>query len=267
MSVLHKNKVVKLENATHIVAKSSEFKIENGFDNYYPNQLENESEIHYKLFINFLEERNFNKLSEMVKINFNKSVSRRQLFNIANKNNWRERAMKFDKEINFSLMQGAANRVKKMKMEQMELLICVMEKVNNSMRTFNNQILTDLDVFHQVIDFEDDAKLKRMQSTMKIFKDYVYVSSKLQNMIKESGMEDFDILDYLKEFEEEDNGEEEVGDLDLDLFEDEGFEDEGFEEEIDGEEVEEEINGEEVEEEENPPRENEFSRTRPKAGF
>jgi len=115
-----------------------------------------------------------------------------------------------------------------------------------------------------------------MQSTMKIFKDYVYVSSKLQNMIKESGMEDFDILDYLKEFEEEDNGEEEVGDLDLDLFEDEGFEDEGFEEEIDGEEVEEEIdgeeveeeiNGEEVEEEENPPRENEFSRTRPKAGF
>ena len=131
-------------------------------------------------------------------------------------------------------------------MEQMELLICVMEKVNNSMRTFNNQILTDLDVFHQVIDFEDDAKLKRMQSTMKIFKDYVYVSSKLQNMIKESGMEDFDILDYLKEFEEEGNGEEEVDDLDLDLFDEEGFE--------------EEIDGEEVEEEETPPRENGFSR-------
>jgi len=260
--VLHKNKVVKLENATHIVAMSSEFKIENEFDNYYPNQLENESEIHYKLFINFLEERNFNKLSEMVKINFNKSISRRQLFNIANKNNWRERAMKFDKEINFSLMQGAANRVKKMKMEQMELLICVMEKVNNSMRTFNNQILTDLDVFHQVIDFEDDAKLKRMQSTMKIFKDYVYVSSKLQNMIKESGMEDFDILDYLKEFEEEDNGEEEVEDLDLfeeeEIDEEEGFEEEDFEEEI---------NGEEVEQEETTSCENEFFTTRPEAGI
>jgi len=151
-----------------------------------------------------------------------------------------------------------------MKMEQMELLICVMEKVNNSMRTFNNQILTDLDVFHQVIDFEDDAKLKRMQSTMKIFKDYVYVSSKLQNMIKESGMEDFDILDYLKEFEEEGNGEEEVEDLDLDLFEEEEIDEvEDFEEE----DFEFEIDGEEVEEEETPPRENEFSRTRPEAGF
>jgi len=147
-----------------------------------------------------------------------------------------------------------------MKMEQMELLICVMEKVNNSMRTFNNQILTDLDVFHQVIDFEDDAKLKRMQSTMKIFKDYVYVSSKLQNMIKESGMEDFNIFDYLKEFEEEDNGEEEVEDLDLDLFE---------EEEIDEVEVfeEEDFEEEDFEEEETPPREKEFSRTRPEAGF
>jgi len=153
-----------------------------------------------------------------------------------------------------------------MKMEQMELLICVMEKVNNSMRTFNNQILTDLDVFHQVIDFEDDAKLKRMQSTMKIFKDYVYVSSKLQNMIKESGMEDFDILDYLKEFEEEDNGEEEVEVLDLfeeEFFDGEKVEDEGFEEE----DFEFEIDGEEVEEEETPPRENEFSRTPPEAGF
>jgi len=151
-----------------------------------------------------------------------------------------------------------------MKMEQMELLICVMEKVNNSMRTFNNQILTDLDVFHQVIDFEDDAKLKRMQSTMKIFKDYVYVSSKLQNMIKESGMEDFNILYYLKEFEEEDNGEEEVEDLDLDLFEEEEIdEEEGFEEE----DFEFEIDGEEVEEEETPPSEKEFSRTRPEAGF
>ncbi len=252
MSVLHKNKVVQLENTTHIVAKSSEFKIENGFENYYPNQLENESEIHYKLFINFLEERNFNKLSEMIKININKSVSRRQLFNIADKNNWRERAMKFDKEINFSLMQGAANRVKKIKMEQMDLFINVLDRVNISMRTFNNQILTDLDVFHQVIDFDDDAKIRRMQSTMKIFKDFVYVSSKLQNMIKESGVEEFDILDYLKEFEEEGNGEEEVQDLDLDL---DLFE----EEEID------EVEG--FEEEETLPRENEFSRPAPRQVF
>jgi len=103
-----------------------------------------------------------------------------------------------------------------------------------------------------------------MQSTMKIFKDYVYVSSKLQNMIKESGMEDFDILDYLKEFEEEGNGEEEVEDLDLDLFEEEEIDEvEDFEEE----DFEFEIDGEEVEEEETPPRENEFSRTRPEAGF
>jgi hypothetical protein len=164
-------------------------------------QEDNESDIHYKLFLRYVELRNFSSVSNNSLRLIGKRITARQLFNIANKHHWRQRLEKYDSEQNFSIMEEISSKFQNSARETAEVYSQMRDTLNGSMRSFLNQILSDLNVYHTYIDKEDDSKIKRAKDLMKVYKDYLIVSEMLNNYAVKNNFADYNPLEFIEQYE------------------------------------------------------------------
>ncbi len=164
-------------------------------------QEDNESDIHYKLFLKYVELRNFSRVSNNSLGLIGKRITARQLFNIANKHHWRQRIEKYDSEQNFSIMEEISCKFQNSARETAEVYSQMRDTLNGSMRSFLNQILSDLNVYHTYIDKEDDSKIKRAKDLMKVYKDYLMVSEMLNNYAEKNNFADYNPLEFIEQYE------------------------------------------------------------------
>ncbi len=164
-------------------------------------QEDNESDIHYKLFLRYVELRNFSSVSNNSLRLIGKRITARQLFNIANKHHWRQRLEKYDSEQNFSIMEEISSKFQNSARETAEVYSQMRDTLNGSMRSFLNQILSDLNVYHTYIDKEDDSKIKRAKDLMKVYKDYLMVSEMLNNYADKNNFADYNPLEFIEQYE------------------------------------------------------------------
>ena len=130
-----------------------------------------------------------------------KRITARQLFNIANKHHWRQRIEKYDSEQNFTIMEEISSKFQNSARETAEVYSQMRDTLNGSMRSFLNQILSDLNVYHTYIDKEDDSKIKRAKDLMKVYKDYLMVSEMLNNYAEKNNFADYNPLEFIEQYE------------------------------------------------------------------
>jgi hypothetical protein len=164
-------------------------------------QEDNESDIYYKLFLRYVELRNFSSVSNNSLGLIGKRITARQLFNIANKHHWRQRIEKYDSEQNFTIMEEISSKFQNSARETAEVYSQMRDTLNGSMRSFLNQILSDLNVYHTYIDKEDDSKIKRAKDLMKVYKDYLIVSEMLNNYAVKNNFADYNPLEFIEQYE------------------------------------------------------------------
>ena len=167
-------------------------------------QLEGEKDEFYDFFKFYVENRSFKKLFNYIQQKLGAKVSRRQMFYIAKKFDWKIRIEKFDSEVNFELMSELHGKYADCKYKRLELAVEMYENANILMDTFHNEITSDLQLLAKYKEFDDDMKLKRAKDVIKIYTDYTKLTEKLEEIIEKENLKKFNPieLDNLENIDE-----------------------------------------------------------------
>lgn len=159
-------------------------------------QLENEQNEFYDLLKFYVETRSFVKLHDYIQMDYGTKISRRQMFYIAKKFDWKNRIEKFDSEYNFEIMSELHGKYADCKSKRLEIAVEIYENVNKLMDTFHNEVVSDLEFLAKYSHFTEEMKLKRSKDVLRIYTDYTKLTEKLDEIIEKENLNKFNPIEF-----------------------------------------------------------------------